>query len=621
MVTIHQPTVPNALVALGPHMTNSCELVKHVGRSENPLVPVQHSAAVQDSNFFSMLPPILLSDDYHVTANRLYGGTEPSKYEDAAYRAGPSSEVGSHQRTYHGGAILELNGKTYPVLIYSTRFDANDQIGFRGGKAALIAHIYEAPLCELEADLVDSSRPVSNLERKWLRDECVDSLRNCRLHMGSVMRGSGLQLMPGFLLNGDYHLVRGALPWLHFREPRTDHEVAVLGDAIAAAMMYDENHVYAEQEPEARPFDLSSIYGPHGADTLLLTVFDRCEQKYAWVPKLVTTKSAEETLSWKPFLEKLQRIRGTQGLVFTTRVGCRTLILGLAMYLLGSYWRPPSDNSSEGASDRSYLNKYPLVELEESSDMEKEARPFTLHTLTAMVRTAGMVSPTRIGMASMAPNSLEKVAAATFAASDAVLAFRDVDGWRTQKRDSAVHCSVTWATNMAARIKEPNAMLIMDLDSVYEIKSIHLVNSAINIQLKCLDEVARLIGYSWVTVVMHRRANDGAAGWFTLDTSLVQRDLLLVTDSVRRTFGAAPSMPPKPAATPESVEQLRKDLKAGLDVLHKAIMEVKSIRMTPQPALAPSPAPLPSVESNTVSVYRMACHELKRLSVKKRKAE
>ena len=55
MVTIHQPTVPNALVALGPHMTNSCELVKHVGRSENPLVPVQHSAAVQDSNFFSML--------------------------------------------------------------------------------------------------------------------------------------------------------------------------------------------------------------------------------------------------------------------------------------------------------------------------------------------------------------------------------------------------------------------------------------------------------------------------------------------------------------------------------------------------------------------------------------
>ena len=80
---------------------------------------------------------------------------------------------------------------------------------------------------------------------------------------------------------------------------------------------------------------------------------------------------------------------------------------------------------------------------------------------------------------------------------------------------------------------------------------------------------------------------DAEQGWFTLDTSLIQRDLLTVTDKVRETFGLAPAAVPKPAASPESVDQLRRDFNERLEKLEKTVGEVKTARAAPAP-LAPA---------------------------------
>jgi hypothetical protein len=616
------PNLVDALVASGPHLVEKGHAAQEIHYNESPMWALRHAAAVQDAAFFSNRPPMLLHDDYHVSANKLYGGTEASKITDAAYRPGPFNEVKDHQRLYHGGAMFDINGRVCPVLIYTTKFDEDEDAAasFRGGKTALIAHIYDAPLAELEADLFDDRKPISNLERAWLNEQQASAARNARMHMGAVLRSGGMNLMPGFLINGDYHLVRGALPWLHFRQPCSDHEAAVLSDAITAAMMFDPQHAHEETPPAARGFSLTEKPNGDVDDFVMLTVFDRCKQRYAWVPEKVTTETAESTPSWKPFLERMEAVRG----LLSGSSDCRDVLLGLAMNMLYTHPRPfpgtPQEDGNgdgDGATSLELALDYPEFEREEASDMAKTTPPRTLHTLTAMVRTSGIVSPTRIGMATMAPNSLEKVAAATFAASDAVLAFRDVDGWVHKSRDESRHDAVEWCVRMAQRIQEPEAMLVIDLDYVYGIKSARLVNSAITIAPTSFDEMARLIACPWVTVVLHRTGHDSEQGWFTLDTSVVQRKLLTVTDKVRETFGAAPAKPPKPAATPESVEQLRKDMTDRLDKMDKTIADVKTARQQPAPR---PPAPLAPPESHVVLSLRASALALERLTGQKRPA-
>lgn len=591
----------NAVTVVGPTMLNANRVTRDVRRSADCLVPVRHAAAIQDRSFFSTLPPALMHDDYHLTANKLYGGAMASKVQDAAYRQGPFNELKHSDRSINGAAIFEFNGRSYPVLLYTST------VSMRGEKRAFIAHIYDAPLAELEADLFDDRKPVSSLERKWLGEDQAESLHRMRMHMGAHMRASGLATMPGFLLNDDYHLVRGQLPWLHFRGPVTDHEVDLMRNMLVAALAHDTYHG-SEPAPQTVAFNVAEKPNtiPYGQD--ILTVFDRCKQKYAWVPEKVTAQAVEAHAGWRPFYDRMQADTDKVNAMFLSEDALRDTILYLGMSLVYAgiehYSGEPSD------MDEAY-GEFPKVELDEVSDMAKQPPAATLHTLTSMVRTCGVVSPTRVGLATFAPNSLEKVAAATFAASDAVLAFRDVDGWKIHSEDHMEHNAITWLSNMAGRIKEPQAMLIIDLDYVYNIKSMRLINSAIKIDIKALGDAARLIACPWVTVVMHRTAIDADDGWFTLDASLVQRDLLQVTNKVRETFGAAPAKPPKPAASPESVEQLRKDINERLEKLEKAVGDVKRQRVeAPQRPLAPAAPP----ESTTVASLRAAAAVLERLT-------
>jgi hypothetical protein len=219
------------------------------------------------------------------------------------------------------------------------------------------------------------------------------------------------------------------------------------------------------------------------------------------------------------------------------------------------------------------------------------------------VRTFGVVSPTRVSGKHVNAGVLEKVAMATFAASDAVLAFRDIG----QQSSPIEECLA-----MAGRIMEPQAMLLISLDSAYRIGDMVLANSGMRMVVGTVGDASRLVACPWVTVVMHR-----AEGWFTLDASLVQRDLLTVTDRVRETFGAAPARPPKPAASPESVDQLRKDLNERLDKLEKTVGDVKTTRQAPPSATrVPPPA-----ESYTSLSLRASVATLERLTGVKRVAD
>ena len=590
-------TVVDAILAIGPDMCSKAdEAAAEVMRSDSCLASVRHAASIQDRSFFSSLPPALLHDDYHCSANKLYGGSEASKIANAAYRVGRWNEVDRTDRVYNGGAIFEFNGKPHPVLF----FTADD---------ALVAHVHGAPLAELEADLFDDRKPVSNLERKWYGDKNAKSAWNMRMHLGAVTKAGGLTTMPGFLLKDDYHLVRGVLPWLHFRAARTDYESELLTNALLAALAYE-----SDVPTRASPFSpLDSPEAVGNKTKRLLTVFDTCADENAWVVQKVTAGSVAngKMPQWKPLYDRMQHDVGWLNREILGDTGRTNVLLCIAQNILfKGNW---CDERIE-----KIVEAFPDTPLEEASDMARAPISCSLHALTAMVRTCGVVSPTRICNITIAPNSIERVAAATFAASDAVLAFRDVVQHLERGSNNVEMNSLIGCRNMAGRIKEPQAMLLIDLGPDYNMKSARLVNSAIDTNIATLDKASRLIACPWVTVVIHRLANTDS-GWFTLDTSLVQRDLLTVTDSVRELFGAAPAQPAKPGATPEAVEALRGEMNAKMDELKKLIGEVNATcHREPPPAKKNLPGPLVQAESTTVKSLRAAAEVLERLTGRKR---
>ena len=69
--------------------------------------------------------------------------------------------------------------------------------------------------------------------------------------IGTTVRGKGLPGIPGFLLDGNYHLVRhGPLGMLHLRSPKSDHELERLDQVICLPLR--ENAVESrQQEPSS----------------------------------------------------------------------------------------------------------------------------------------------------------------------------------------------------------------------------------------------------------------------------------------------------------------------------------------------------------------------------------
>jgi len=587
-------TVPDALLALAPHLTELERRMEDGQGQFSPLALVRTSAMAGQKSFFSKLPPMLLHEDARPTANKLYGGARTSPVEHAAFRAGRFDDISLAEGcTVLGAALFDLNDRSYPVLLYEHRK------GGKGGKGAsvVVAHAYEAPLAELEAQLFDERVPTTPLEARWLGTELAETTRRLRLATGAYQRSCGLSSMPGMLLTGDFHLVRpGILPWLHFRGPRTDHERDVLLETVAAGLASCPAHSCAPVEWQ------DELDAPSGAQRLL-TVFDRARAPVGGAPAPPTD---------------------AERLVQGSRWG---RLVDVARGILGVRDGHAHGRARELLADSPAL---PVRELEEASDMARVAPAKILSTLTGMVTACGVVGLSRIGLVH-GHAALEKIAATAFVASDAVLAFRDVDDRALSSTSSTSSTSTSSSTsrslvgckNMAGRIDEPQAMLIIDLDLDYGVSEATLINSALAQPVGALDEMARLIACPWVVVVLHREAADGLPGWLALDTSLVARDKLRVTEQVRvvrLASGAAPAwpaaavkppplpLPLPPPPPPAALEQLRSDVNERLERVEKHQKQQKH-----QKHLLPAPAP----ESLTVERLRADVATLTRL-VRKR---
>lgn len=582
--------IADALVAVGAVVVDPHLATAALQRSTSPLAPVRHAASIKDVAFFSTLPPVLLSSDYHVSSNKLFGGTQASKWKDAAYCPGKFPK--SADRVVHGAAIFDHNTKTYVAVFYSTR-----NFGGVDDGVTLVAHVHGAPLPELESDLFDGLREVSRLEQVWLGHEMAEHTKKMRANMGAMMRAGGIATMPDFLIDGNYHLVRDSLPWLHFRSPLNDFEASKIRRAL-------EDEIFQQEGGGALsfvPFCKTGLVDERAVN--FKTVFDMAAQEPAGTlddPKLAETLDS----------------------VLTNR-GRLHAMVGVAVELLGGVSSAPS------TLDLANLESIELdfAELLESNDDTSAAAADaadTLQTLTGMICNCGVVSPTQISTAATGHSSvLEKVAIATFAASDVVFAFKDLGVSRETPAMEA-------CMKLAGRVRATQAMLVITLDNAYHIGRMTLANSVMKRDVCSPYDASRLVACPWVTIILYSEH-----GWFTLDCSLVQRDLLTVTEKIRETFKASPAPPPRPtaptaltampesAAMSESVEELRKEMNARFDRLMTTLFDTNRIPAsapTAAAAAAPPPPP-PDKDSSIMSSLRATTRTLERLTGRKRTAK
>lgn len=558
-------SVPEALVALAPRLEGLERRMEAEGCKPSPLSVVRQASLVADKTLFSQLPPMLLHEDPRPTANKLYGGAHTSPVEHAAYRAGTFDGAPLSDCVILGAALFDLNDRAYPVLLYEHR---KDEV------CTIVAHVYQAPLAELEAQLFDERIAPTPFESRWFGEELAQTTHRLRLATGGYLRSGGLASMPGMLLTGDCHLVRpGVLPWLHFRGPKTDHERDTLVETVTAGLSVHATH------GNPAPIEWQDEIDAQSGQQRLLTVFDRCAIKPS-----AELASAEAMQKRAPDVEKLVQQSLWGRLVDVAR--------GILLVNDGKPHLHARDLLSASL---------PLPELEEASAMARAPPALTLNRLTGMVKTCGVTGLTSLDQSGRhSQSSLEKIAAATFAASDAVLAFRDVS-----VQNAAGHPDAG-CIDMATRIDEPQAMLVVRIDAGYEVQKAHLVNSALCHEIRNFDEMARLVAYPWVTVVVHRLPSpDERGAWFLFDTSLVDRDKLRVTDQVRKTFGAAPAKPPPPAASPEALEQLRTDMNSRLERLEAQFKEGGAPSSASQPAAPTESALAKSVRANVQILTRL----------------
>ena len=125
-------------------------------------------------------------------------------------------------------------------------------------------------------------------------------------------------------------------------------------------------------------------------------------------------------------------------------------------------------------------------------------------------------------------------------ATDAELAARDVDPWEPDTGDGNLKgSSRQMLCNMAERVDEPQAVLVLELVAGQRLKSITLSGSAV---LQCAvrpDEAARLLSFPWVVPVGSNTSFDQPNGLLMLEQTGVVRDKLRLTNAMRVRYGAA----------------------------------------------------------------------------------
>lgn len=539
---------------------------------------VRAAAALRDTGFFrpDALPPVLLHTSGRANANWLYGGTRTSPVADAAYKPGKFDHGGQgrHQRLLLGAAFLQANDQlAIPALLYQL----NEPSG-----TTVVAHVFSAPLAELEAQLVDSERPVTPFEKSLHGGEALaEEMRTLRVATGAYMREQGLAALPGFLISGDYHLQRpGLVAMLHLRAPETDLELEILERVCMTAMQH---------LPGTNPCPIGAEPLERIGATKYLAVFDRCADEFEFLNR----KSEEEMNEHYPAFRDVKGARWAEA----SQMARRQVVVPLAAGLV--------EHGAVGLRvEACHIATVTLAAqpgragLEEASEMARAADVASLKALSEppLSELLGMCPGAsrlrRMAASAYHHDTLVTMTNQVFAnAVDAELAARDVDPWK-QTDTGGTACTIVALCRVAERVEEPNAMLVFQLGVGHTIRSIQLIGSAINQKGVGLSEAARLLSFPWVVPVAVNESLDLPHGMLTIEQPRVVRDKLRVTAAVRLRFGALP----KPAASPEDLAAFKREVS---DKLQAFAREMGALTATLNAPTAPIALAAPPDQAST----------------------
>ena len=559
---------------------------------------VQTAAIMRDDAFFKLenQPPVLMHASGASNANCLYGGTRTSPVLDAAYRPGKSDLRGQrrHERQLVGAAFLEAGTiQQIPVLLYLSRHerpageDGEDgEDGSPSSPATLVAHVFSAPLAQLEAQLGDDGASATPMERALYGGEATaEHQRHLRVQACEYMREGGLASLPGFLVQGDYHLTRpGLVSMLRLRGPESDLELEMLETVCMTALQHHLNGLAGEDC--LGPSPILSEDEPLVADDFL-TVFDSCEDEFEYL-NYATEQAMNE-------FHHRERDYKQGRWADASKLARRQVAVTVAAALLAHGPAHPKVSPEEIGKLTTMAARSAL---EEASEMARSAyRKWLSRSKRSrdMSELMGMC-PGASRLRYMAPNAvgsefLREMTNQVFeGAVDAELASREVDCCGTE--EDTVESRRVEGTNtierVARRVAEPNAMLCVRLSLGQTIQSIKLVSCCTYFEKVTLEDAARLLSFPWVVpVAVNTSGADNPRGLVTIEQPRVRRDKLRVTEEVRLRFGATP----KPAASPDDLNAFKREVNEKMQgVAHQigALTEALKTRPVPAPELRPA---------------------------------
>ena len=586
------PSVGSALVELAASLP--ADQVSYWGLEGahrcDALPAVRSRAVLQDAAAFRLdhLPPALYHEDPRASAHRLYGGTAASPVPMASYHGGSFAEKHHrHHKTIYGAAIFDAGegALAMPALVYKW-----EPPGSQG--PVLVCHVHEAPLAALEAQLFDESASITPLERATRPEGMAEQLHTLSTRTtGAFVRSAprGLDDLPGFLVEGDYHVVRpGPLPWLHLRAPTTDLELERLERLCASALLYNV-HGNCGHNPDPPPgaevgaeVELPSDEAPHRDKLALLpmrTVFERAPDEFAWFLKQPSASANErmcaEVARRADDAKALARAPISAMVAWAMLRECHYEEF-LCRQEKGVHLLMHKTRTAQRARHESWL----ADQLEEASEMARAPALCNLSTLFAMVPGVSTLRQ----LAWCTSNQLmHEVSGALFSAVDAALAVRELNTHEDDADDDLPGTRSRPLRAMARRVAAPQAILIFDLHNGHLIQRMQLCNASYPPKDVGLDEAARLLTMPWVVPLAACNGIERPQGYLTIESSLVTRDTLHVSDAVRATFNVAPPVRPPPTVSPTDLAEFKSDVMEKLSAFTAevgAIVAAKSATAT-----------------------------------------
>ena len=551
-----------------------CKLAPHApgingalcGNPEDLYEVVCGAAATGDIAAFDSLPPILMHASEMPSAQQLWGVSHTCPVEHASYKTGPPPPVSQNQ-TLLGAVVMTLHKQPHPALL----FKDGDRI---------VARVYDVPMAALEAELYAQRQSTSVLEVKWKGSGLAISHAAVIASTGVVMQSSGIAHTPGYLCTNSkesYHLVRpGPIPFLYMQTPKTDHEVELVekllhAEFIEMSQPNEGGPNRSKRIPDARTAESvkDQVNALRGDRYQLETIFDRRPH---------------------PGMTRVAKDGNANHAVLATKF-TRVPALITAMVAVINHKKSSHYGEAMLGKVQEVVEEIATKELGSVSAAMRQRSTNTLAFLTSC--SPRLCTVRRLGNAGIGQAYV--IASAIFAASDVGLAVRELSCSVDESSSSVL--GMMW--NMARRVDEISAILCIELGAGRDIRSLKLINSCIDYELD-VDSAARFLNCPWVVSVVHLTSAQDPDGFFTIESTGVERDMLKVCDSVRKTYGLEAQRsvrppPPPPAAPSADYSEFDKRLKSLEDVskIFQHLAKLPAAASMPSTSTAAAPPGIP----------------------------